>query len=95
MKAIASFLLAILVLSGCATTPQISADLQPVDSSVIKALGYDEANQTLLVQMVANSEVYAYKDVPAKVYKSFLDSPSKGRFYTDKIKGKYTSDKQD
>ncbi|NLG35691.1 MAG: KTSC domain-containing protein [Lentisphaerae bacterium] len=94
MKVFASLMIALLVLSGCATTPSVPVDLQPVDSSAVKAIGYDAATQTLFVQMLATMEVYAYEDVPAKVYKSFLSSKSKGRFYTDKVKGKYTSDKK-
>jgi hypothetical protein len=95
MKFFAPLLIAILILSGCATTPGVPVDLQPVDSSAVKAVGYDAATQTLFVQMLATMEVYAYEDVPAKVYDSFLSSKSKGRFYATKIKGQYTSDKKD
>ncbi len=95
MKIFATLLIAILVLSGCATTSSIPVDLQPVDSSAVKAIGYDAATQTLFVQMLATTEVYAYENVPAKVYDSFLSSKSKGRFYTDKVKGKFPSAKKD
>ncbi len=93
MKTAALLLAAILVLSGCATTPPVTADLQPVDSSVIKAIGYDDASQTLYVQLLSTMEVYAYQDVPGKVYQSFQKAESKGRFYTEKIKGQYPSGK--
>lgn len=93
MKKYFALLIALLVLSGCASTPQITADLQPIDSSSIKALGYDDASQTLYVQMLSTQEVYTYQGVPSDVYQSFLGSKSKGRFYADKIKGKYTSKK--
>ena len=46
MKIHAMYLIAILILSGCATAPQISADLQPVDSSAVMAVGYDSATKT-------------------------------------------------
>ena len=95
MKIHAMYLIAILILSGCATAPQISADLQPVDSSAVKAVGYDSATQTLFVQLLSTMDVYAYQGVPASVYESFISSPSKGRFYPDKIKGKYTSGNRD
>lgn len=77
MKIHAMYLIAILILSGCATAPQISA------------------TQTLFVQLLSTMDVYAYQGVPASVYESFISSPSKGRFYTDKIKGKYTSGNRD
>jgi hypothetical protein len=93
MKTILALLAAIVVLSGCATTPQISADLQPIDSSAIKALGYDEASQTLFVQMLSTMEVYTYQNVPGDVYQALMDSESKGSFYAQNIKGKYTSGK--
>jgi hypothetical protein len=38
-------------------------------------------------------DVYTYQDVPGDVYESFLGSKSKGRFYAEKIKGKYSSGK--
>ncbi|MDD2239584.1 MAG: KTSC domain-containing protein [Kiritimatiellae bacterium] len=88
-----ALLIAILILTGCASTSPLTADLQPIDSSAIKALGYDDASQTLFVQMLSTMEIYAYQDVPSEVYDSFMDAKSKGRFYAEKIKGKYTSEK--
>ena len=95
MKFFAMLLTAIFLLSGCTTTPPVTADLQPVDSSSIKAIGYDKATQTLFVQLLSTMETYTYQDVPDEVYDAFVSAKSKGRFYAEKIKGKFTSGHRD
>ena len=94
MKIILPLLGAALVLVGCATAPTAGcAGLEPVESSAVKAVGYDANSQTLFVQLTSSDEVYAYEKVPADVYSEFLKAPSKGRFYIGKIKGQYESKK--
>ncbi|MBO3463114.1 KTSC domain-containing protein [Aetokthonos hydrillicola Thurmond2011] len=54
-------------------------ELTPVQSSMLKAIGYDEATQTLLVVFVTGSK-FQYFDVPKDVYKELMASASKGTF---------------
>lgn len=63
-------------------------NLIPVESSNIKAIGYDESLNKLFIQY-KSEKIYFYNDVSKEVYTSFLNSESKGKFYYSQIKGKY------
>ncbi len=53
--------------------------LQPVESSMIHAVGYDPERR--LLEVVFNSgRVYCYEDVPPEVYEALMAAESKGRF---------------
>jgi len=52
--------------------------LVPVTSSSIRALAYDPAACTLVVEFV-RGQAYRYADVPGDVYADLLASPSIGR----------------
>jgi hypothetical protein len=54
----------------------------PVDSSVIRLIGYDRDSSTLLV-VFRDGHVYEFFLVPPSVYEAFLQAPSKGRFFND------------
>jgi len=60
----------------------------PVDSSNISSIGFDEDSNTLEVEFRSGA-IYQYFDVPLAVYQDFLDSPSKGQYYAQHIKGYY------
>jgi hypothetical protein len=62
--------------------------LQAVTSSSIAAIGYDRRNARLLVEF-RDSGLYAYRDVPARVFSELAAAPSKGRYVNDKIKGRF------
>ena len=62
----------------------------PVLSSNVAAIGYDAGSSTLLVRFHDGARVYSYRGVPTAVYRAFLDSPSKGRFLAQFIKGHYS-----
>ena len=59
-----------------------------VESSNINQVGYDTATQELRVLFNSGS-AYAYQNVPDQVFTEFLESPSKGRFLNENIKGRY------
>ncbi len=61
-------------------------------SSVVESMNYDPLKQILYVVFVSG-DVYAYKDVPEKVYKDFKASISKGTFLNRKIKKYYQTEK--
>lgn len=51
--------------------------MNPVSSSHIKAIGYDEATKVLRVEF--NQATYEYKDVPKNLYEQIMNADSKGR----------------
>ena len=51
--------------------------MNPVNSSHIKAIGYDETTQTMKVEY--NQATYEYASVPKDVYVQIMNADSKGR----------------
>jgi KTSC domain len=62
--------------------------LRPVDSSVIAAVGYDDAQRTLYVRFNA-SGMYVFHDVPPAAYDALIHAESKGRFFNAEIRDTY------
>ena len=58
-----------------------------VKSTNITSVGYDKKTKTLEVEL--NERVYQYFDVPEKIYKEFLKSPSLGKYFAASIKNSY------
>lgn len=68
-----------------APRPQI--ELKAVESSQVKAIGYDEATQTLAVTFTRGAgAIYHYADVPKATYDAFIASESIGKFFGQHIK---------
>jgi len=65
---------------------------QPVNSSDIAAIGYDEVSETLEIEFKATG-VYRYFSVPKTVAEEFQRTPSPGKFFLQHIKGKYAWEK--
>lgn len=65
---------------------------QPVASSDIASVGYDDATQTLEIEFKATG-VYRYFSVPAQVAAGLLATPSPGKYFRQHIKGKYAWEK--
>ena len=53
--------------------------LQPVASSDVSAVGYDETTQILVVDFIKTGE-YSYLQVKPEVFQAFMAAESKGRF---------------
>ena len=51
--------------------------MKPVESSHIKAIGYDEETKTMRVEYA--QATYEYADVPKEVYEQIMSADSKGR----------------
>lgn len=62
---------------------------QQVNSSAITQIGYDANNEALYVNL-KNTGEYRYDNVPQNVYNDFMNSESKGSYFTQNIKSKYT-----
>ena len=60
-----------------------------VNSSKLRAVGYDEATRTLEVEM-SNGQVYQYTGVYPEVYRRFMAAPNPTSYYDDKIAEEYT-----
>ena len=65
---------------------------QPVVSSDIASIGYDEVNETLENEFKATG-VYRYFSVPKTIAEEFQRTPSPGKFFLQHIKGKYAWEK--
>lgn len=61
----------------------------PVRSSYIAYVGYDPDNMILRIQF-AEGSVYDYHSVPVSIAQQFLAAPSKGKYYAEWIKGRFS-----
>jgi hypothetical protein len=59
---------------------------QPVASSNVESVGYDDDSSTLEVAFHSGS-VYQYFDVPRAVYDTLLQAESPGSFLHEQIRG--------
>ena len=62
------------------------ANLIPVDSSAIRAVGYD--GSTLTVEF-HSGRIYDHPNVPYLVFENLMHSSSKGAYYNQHIRGRY------
>ena len=62
---------------------------RPVDSSLIRSVGYDLPSSVLEIEFVDSRSVYAYYDVPLSAYEEFLAADSLGIYFNDFIKDLY------
>ena len=60
-----------------------------VNSSKIRAVGYDEQSQVLEIEF-SNGQVYQYVKVYPEVYRGFMAAPNPTSFYDDQIAEEYT-----
>jgi len=61
---------------------------EPVVSSNIASIGYDDVNCILEIEFV-NGSVYIYFDVPEQVYRDFRASGSLGSFLNAQIRSRF------
>lgn len=61
---------------------------EPVVSSNIVAIGYDEPSQTLEVEFT-NGAVYQYYNVTSALFEQLMQAGSKGQFLAYQIKNAY------
>lgn len=63
-----------------------------VKSRDIAIVGYEAQSATLEVAF-RNGGVYRYQNVPQDVYRQFMDAPSMGTFFSEKIKTAFPYEK--
>lgn len=66
--------------------------MQDVDSSTIRAIGYREKTQELVVKFHNGSD-YVYSGVPPETWEEFLHAGSKGQYLHQHIKPVYSFEK--
>jgi hypothetical protein len=64
-------------------------DRAPVQSSNIRSVGYDSASRTLEVEFHTGS-IYQYFGVPEAVYQTLMRAPSKGTYFHDHIRDRFS-----
>ena len=65
----------------------------PVQSSNIKEIGFDAVKQRLFLTMKNSKTVYVYANFLESMFNAFLESESKGKFFLNEIKGKFSYEK--
>lgn len=63
-------------------------------STAIRQISYDEASRTLFVTFI-DGDLYAYFEVPGRVYADFRRAVSKGGFFARRIRSNYRYRKLD
>lgn len=61
---------------------------QAVESTTIRSVGYNRANQVLELEFQSGA-VYHYFDVPPSIHERLLKASSKGRYFNDEIRDDY------
>ena len=61
-------------------------------STAIRRLSYDEVTRSLFVTFI-DGDLYAYFDVPPKVYDDFRTARSKGGFFARRVRDRYRYEK--
>ena len=65
-----------------------SGNMVPVESSNLRAVGYDASSNTLYIEFRGN-RLYAYYSVPQMVHAELMLAPSKGRYHRKNIRSIY------
>ncbi len=60
-----------------------------IDSDAIAQVEYDASTHSLFVRFTSG-EWYAYLDVPPPTYQRLLAADSKGRFFQEAVRDRYT-----
>jgi hypothetical protein len=64
-----------------------------VQSSNLRAVGYDDTSGTLVIEFIKDSSVYEYYDVPQYEFDNLLSADSKGTYAHQNIYKKYRQQK--
>jgi len=64
-------------------------NITAVESTTLSTIAYDEARDLLQLEFCSGA-IYQYFDVPAAMYADLLDAPSKGRYFNQVIRGRFS-----
>jgi len=62
---------------------------EPVESSALRSVGYDEENEILEVEILDTGHIYQYKNIAVQEYLNLIQAPSIGWYYNKVIKERY------
>ena len=65
---------------------------QPVESSVLAAVGYDAGKRLLEIEFHSGA-IYRYLEVPDEIHRRLLAAESKGHFFGTNIRDKFRSER--
>jgi hypothetical protein len=68
------------------------ANMVPVSSSNINAVGYDSEKSEMTVEFKSGG-TYVYFNVDPSIHAQFVGSPSIGKFFHSNIRGQFESEK--
>lgn len=68
---------------------KITMKREPVESTAIKSIGYNEDKHLLEVEILESGRIYQYKNVSLEEYMDFIDAKSLGEYYNRVIKDNY------
>ena len=66
---------------------------EPVSSSNIKSVGYDEMTSTLEIEF-GNGDVWQYRGVPKAIYQEMMEAASIGKYFYKNIKSQFDAERQ-
>jgi len=69
--------------------PDLSSPREPVESSAISQVGWDEDTQILWVTFKLSDHTYKYYDVPENAYLELMEAASVGLHFSTIIKKNY------
>jgi len=58
---------------------------EPVESSNLASVGYDESSSTLEIEF-RHGSIYQYFGVPLSVYQGLMNASSKGQYFDQRVK---------
>lgn len=67
----------------------LSVQRHNVDSTCFSTIGYDAAQEVLVVQFRTTGSVYTYSEFSQSEYDAFMQAASLGSYYNKHIKGQY------
>jgi hypothetical protein len=62
---------------------------QPVESALIRSVGYDPTASILEVELIEIGRVYRYFDVPYSVAEELMSAESKGAYFNEHVRDMY------
>ncbi len=65
-----------------------------LESSVIRSVGYDASVGVMEIEF-GSGEVYRFFAVPPSTHRALRDAPSAGRFFAERVRPVYPSEKLD
>lgn len=86
VKAALALILPAAIHASSEPVPRI--DRAQVSSSSLASVGYDPAAALLEIEFLSGA-VYRYADVPDRVYRALMAAESKGRYFSQHIRGHY------